>query len=73
MTPDPAAPLTHADLEAAVASAVTKALHAQREWMRDVVQEALESAAHDEAIREAEFRAALRDPRRGFPAHEGRA
>lgn len=67
-TPDPT-PLTRADLHAAIADV----LRDNREWLRDVVQEALESAAHDEARREAEYRAALVDPRRAFPAGEGRA
>ena len=67
-TPDPA-PLTRADVHAAVA----EALRENRDWLREVVQEALESAAHDEARREAEYRAALVDPRRAFPAAEGRA
>lgn len=75
-TPD-APPLTRADLDAAVRLAVreevARALRAERDWLRDLVQEALENAAHDEARRESEHRAAMADPRRGYAAAEGHA
>lgn len=69
MSTSDTAPLTRADLHAAL----TDVLRDNRDWLREVVQEALESAAHDEARREAEYRASLVDPRRAFPAVEGRA
>jgi hypothetical protein len=52
---------------------LTEVLRDNRDWLRELVQEALESAAHDEAMREAEYRDALVDPRRAFPVAEGRA
>ena len=60
---------SHADLKLAVA----EALRDNRDWIREVVQEALEECAGDEARREAEFRAALADPRVAFPPSEGHA
>jgi len=67
---EPAMPiLTSADLKRVVA----EALRDNREWIREVVQEALEECAGDEARREAEFRAALADPRVAFPPSEGHA
>ena len=42
----------------ALKAAVTEALRENRDWLREVVQEALESCAMDEAQREAEVRAA---------------
>ena len=59
--------LTRAELKLVVA----EALRDNRDWIRDVVQEALEECAGDEARREAEFRAALADPRIAFPPQEG--
>ena len=61
--------LTRADLRLAVA----EALRDNRDWIREVVQEALEECAVAEARREAEFRAALADPRVAFPRTEGHA
>lgn len=61
--------LSRADLKQAIA----EALRDNREWIREVVQEALEECAGDEARREAEFRAALADPRMAFPPSEGHA
>ena len=58
---------------AALKTAVAEALRENREWLRDLVQDALVEAAQAEARREAEARAALADPRRAFPAVEGRA
>lgn len=42
----------------ALKEAVTDALRENREWLRDLVQEALETCAMDEAEREADARAA---------------
>lgn len=65
---EPAMPvLTSADLRRVVA----EALRDNREWIREVVQEALEDCAQGEARREAEFRAALADPHVAFPPPEG--
>ena len=61
--------LTQADLTRAVA----EALRDNREWIREVVQEALEECAGAEARREAEFRAALSDPRVAIPQARGLA
>ncbi|HEX8386390.1 MAG TPA: hypothetical protein VF576_09410 [Rubricoccaceae bacterium] len=61
--------LTRADLKLVIA----EALRDNRDWIREVVQEALEECAGDEARREAEFRAALADPRVAFPPSEGHA
>ena len=67
---EPDMPLvSHADLKRAIA----EALRDNRDWIREVVQEALEDCASDEARREAEFRAALSDPRVAFPPAEGHA
>ena len=59
--------LTRAELKLVVA----EALRDNRDWIRDVVQEALEECAGAEARREAEFRAALADPRVALPPQEG--
>lgn len=65
---EPAMPvLTSADLKRVVA----EALRDNRDWIREVVQEALEDCAEGEARREAEFRAALADPHVAFPPVEG--
>ena len=56
--------LTRADLRRVVA----EALRDNRDWIREVVQEALDEVALDEARREADFRAAIADPRVAFPA-----
>lgn len=76
LTGEPAMPpvsgpplFSRADLKLAVA----EALRDNRDWIREVVQEALEECAGDEARREAEFRAALADPRVAFPPSEGHA
>lgn len=67
---EPAMPvLTSADLKRVVA----EALRDNRDWIREVVQEALEECASDEARREADFRAAVADPRVAFPPVEGLA
>ncbi|HEX8299438.1 MAG TPA: hypothetical protein VF594_09800 [Rubricoccaceae bacterium] len=67
---EPAMPvLTSADLKRVVA----EALRDNRDWIREVVQEALEECASGEARREAEFRAALADPHVAFPPSEGHA
>ncbi|OZC03757.1 hypothetical protein [Rubricoccus marinus] len=42
----------------ALKRAVTEALHENRDWLRDLVQEALETCAMDEAQREADVRSA---------------
>ena len=52
-TPDKA-PISPDDLKAAV----TEALRENQDWLREVVREALESCAMEEAIREADARAA---------------
>ena len=61
--------LTSADLKRVVA----EALRDNRDCIREVVQEALEECAADEARCEADFRAALADPRVAFPPVEGLA
>ena len=61
--------LTSADLKRVVA----EALRDNRDWIREVVQEALEDCAADEARRESDFRAALADPHVAFPPSEGHA
>ena len=53
--------------------AVAEALRDNRDWIREVVQEALEECAAAEARREAEFRAALARPHVAFPPPEGQA
>ncbi|MEM6326726.1 MAG: hypothetical protein AAF791_06355 [Bacteroidota bacterium] len=51
-------PLSTDDLDPDVLkAAVAEALRENRDWLREVVQEALESCAMDEAQREAELRA----------------
>ena len=57
-------PLSTDDLDPDVLkAAVSDALRENRDWLREVVQEALESCAMDEARREAELRAdAARQP-----------
>ncbi|MEM1053903.1 MAG: hypothetical protein AAGI52_00130 [Bacteroidota bacterium] len=51
-------PLSTDDLDPDVLkAAVADALRENRDWLREVVQEALESCAMDEAQREAELRA----------------
>lgn len=57
----------------ALKDALLDALHENREWLRDLVQEALVEAATAEARREDEVRAALADAQRVFPASHGRA
>ncbi len=57
----------------ALKDAVAEALRENREWIRDLVQEALVEAADAEARREDEVRAALADVRRAFPASQGQA
>lgn len=59
--------LTRADLRRVVA----EALRDNRDWIREVVQEALDEVALDDARREADFRAAVADPRVAFPPQEG--
>lgn len=65
----PVAPpvLSRADLK----SALSEVLRENRDFLRDLVQEALEDAAHDEFRREAEYRAARMDPQMAFPPAEG--
>ena len=53
---------------AALRDAVTAALHDNRDWIREVVQEALLEAADAEARREADLREALARARRSYPA-----
>lgn len=62
-------PLSHADLKAAL----SEVLRENREFLRDLVQEALEDAARDEFRREAEYRAARMNPHLAMPAAEGLA
>ena len=45
-------------LKEALKEAVTEALRENQDWLREVVREALESCAMDEAAREADARAA---------------
>ena len=53
-------PLSTDDLDTDVLkAAVADALRENRDWLREVVQDALESCAMDEAQREAELRADL--------------
>ena len=53
-------PLSTDDLDTDVLkAAVADALREHRDWLREVVQDALESCAMDEAQREAELRADL--------------
>ena len=61
-------PETRALVEAAVATA----LRENREWLRELVQEALVEVAHAEARREADLRATA-DRRRPYPVPHGLA
>lgn len=55
---------------ALVKDAITSALQENREWLRDLVQEALVEVAHAEARREADLRIHETRP---FPLPHGRA
>jgi DNA-binding protein YbaB len=54
-------------------SAVEEALRDNREWLRDLIQEALEEAAGAEERREQKIRAALQASPRSLPAARGQA
>lgn len=54
--------------KAALRDAVTAALHDNRDWIREVVQEALLEAADAEARREADLREALARARQSYPS-----
>ena len=66
---DTPAPLT----KDAIKNAVAECLSENREWLRDLIQEALVEAARAEAQREADVRSALTDPAHLFPPATGRA
>ncbi len=59
--------------QAALKEAVAEALRENREWLRDLVQDALVEVAVAEARREGEVRAALASVQRAFPAPHGQA
>lgn len=59
------------DARAHLKAALTDALRENRDWLREVIQEALVDVAHAEARREADLRL---DRERGpFPLPHGRA
>ncbi len=62
-------PISRDDLKSAVAEALLE----NRDWFRDVLQEALEEAAGAEERREEKIRAALQAAPRSFPAVRGQA
>lgn len=57
----------------AIREAVASALRDNRDWLREVVQEALLEAADAEARREADLRDAVATVRQAYPTHHGRA
>lgn len=61
---DPLDPAT----QKAIREAVAAALRDHRDWLRELVQEALLEAADAEARREADLRDALAQARRSYPA-----
>lgn len=67
-------PSTHGEArDLTIKSAIEEVLHENRDWLRNLVREALEDAAHAEMEREAEIRAHLADPRTAIPVVKGQA
>ena len=54
--------------KAAIQEAVAAALRDNRDWLRELVQDALVEAADSEARREADLREALARARQAYPA-----
>lgn len=60
-------------LRADLKAAVSEALRDNRDWLRDLVREAIEDIAREEAEFQADARAALADPRVALPPVRGQA
>ena len=75
LTPDgmPSSDTLDAATRDAIQDAVAAALHDHRDWLRDLVHDALMEAASAEARREADLRDAAASSHPGFPAPHGRA
>ncbi len=65
--------LDSTDDRAALKEALTEVLHENRDWLRELVQEALLDVASAEARREADLRAAHYDRQSALPISHGQA
>ena len=61
------------DTQDAIRKAVAAALRDNRDWLRDLIQDALLDAADAEARREADLRDAVATAQQTYATHHGRA